>query len=131
MAIRAPQRRSSRALSVVLTALATAAALGATHAYLLDGLDGLVWAALLPDDTEYAAGYTDAGFRRVGVAMTFDDVRRLIGEPERSWPLDGSSSQPDLGARWSYSPGNTNFRCRVLLFREQRVVRKHAEFYVD
>lgn len=111
--------------------VAIAGALLAADGYLLDGLDGLMWAAILAEDTVYASGYSDAGFRRVRLGMTYDDVRRLIGEPELSWSIDGSSGGPDLGARWSYSPADTNFRCRVLLFREQRVVRKHAEFYVD
>lgn len=123
--------RTGRSSRIGFLLVATAAMAVGLNAYLIDGLAGLVWGALLPEDTVYAPGYTDAGFRRVHLGMSYDEVLGQLGEPQRTWPLDGSSDGAEGGARWSYSPSDTNFRCRVLLFRDRRVVDKHAEFYVD
>lgn len=109
---------------------ALAAVLTLLHLALLDGLGGAVWASMLPEDTVYAAQYTDTGFRKVSVGMTEAQVEAALGPPLARWSIDRSDG-PDAGARWSYSPGNTHYRCRVVHFRSGRVVRKHAEFYVD
>ena len=64
--------------------------------------------------------------------MTATDVERLIGPPQSTWNLDGRGGRAGaVGARWSYSPHDTNYRCRVILFENGRVVEKHAELYVD
>ena len=105
---------------------------GATASGLLiDGVSGLIWGTRLSEDTVYAPGYSDAAFRRITVGMTIAEVHRRLGPPLRTWALSPSSDPGEIGERWSYSPGDTNYRCRVLLFRSGRVFRKHAEFYVD
>jgi hypothetical protein len=101
------------------------------HFYLIDGVSGLLLGAFFREDTVYARGYSDSGFRRVRIGMTDHQVETLIGPPLTAWPIPNSPSGADTGERWSFSPGDTHFRCRVLLFRNHRVVVKHAEFYVD
>lgn len=115
-----------------LTWMAAVAALSGAlllglHAWLIDGLDGLLWGALLREDTAYAAGYTAGGWRSIRIGMTQADVRTAIGDPLQGWTNQDSS----VSMRWSRSPGDTHYRCRVLQFSEGRVTEKHSEFYVD
>lgn len=107
------------------------AALATAHFYLVDGLSGLILGVLLKEDTVYARGYSDSGFRKVRLGMTDREAEKLLGRPLMVWPTPESPSGADTGERWSFSPGDTHFRCRVLLFRDHRVVEKHAEFYID
>ena len=101
------------------------------RAWPIDGTEGLVLGVLLGEDTVYAPRYSDSGFRHVVLGMSRSQVEALIGAPQRKWPTDEHTDHPDVGARWSYSPGDTHFRCRVLLFRNGVVVEKHSDFYVD
>jgi hypothetical protein len=119
----------ARAIIVVVTLLASI--LAGAHAWTLDGIEGLVFGSFLREDTVYAPGYTDSGFRRVAVGMSRSQVEALIGAPQHEWPVGGDTDRSGVGARWSHSPGDTHFRCRVLLFRNDVVVEKHTEFYVD
>ena len=106
-------------------------ALAGLHAWLIDGLDGWLWSLTLDEDTAYTPGYSDAAFRRVHPGMTIDEVHKLLGPPQLSWAIPRNSDGEDTGERWSWSPGDTNFRCRVILFGAGRVIEKHAELYID
>jgi hypothetical protein len=102
------------------------------HYRLIDGVVGELFALTLHEDTVYAPAYSDGKWRQVSVGMTEEQVHHLLGAPQNRWVIDYPTQPPvDYGERWSYSPGDTNFRCRVLLFRAGRVVEKHAEFYLD
>ena len=116
---------------IVVSVAVSASLLTAVHRWALDGIGGIAFGALLDEDTVYARGYSDAGFRHVAPGMSREQVRSLIGAPQKEWPIEATNGGPDLGARWSYSPGDTHFRCRVLLFRQGVVVKKHSEFYLD
>jgi len=89
-------------LSLTKMRLAVAGFLGilvvfllAMHLYLLDGLDGWLFSTPLLneaflDDTCYASGYSDSGFRSVKKDMTVGEVRTLIGEPLwETWSYEG------------------------------------------
>ena len=97
------------------------------HMWLIDGLGGLIWGSLFQEDTAYAAGYTDGGWRAVRIGMSSAEVTGIIGEPLQMW----TNQDATVGMRWSKSPGDTNYRCRVLQFNNGRVSEKHAEYYVD
>ncbi len=119
---------------LVAAALVVAVVVGtavAAHFWLVDGLAGWLWNLTMDEDTVYAPGYSDAGFRRVRGGMSVEQVHALLGPPLQKWPLPFSTDPSEVGERWSRSPGDTNYRCRVVLFRHGHVVRKHAEFYVD
>lgn len=51
------------------------------------------------EDTVYAAGYSDAAFKRVRVGMSETDVAELLGEPLEFYAVEGT---PDL-VGWRYS----------------------------
>lgn len=100
-------------------------------AYPVDGVAGLIGPFIAPEDTAYAPHYTLQGWKRVRVGMSRDEADAILGAPQLVYPVNGGSDGADVGARWSYSPGDTNFRCRVLLFRRGVVVEKHSEYYFD
>lgn len=76
----------------------------AAHYWLLDGLPGWFLAEFGGDDAEYAPGYTESGFRRVGVGMSPDGVRGILGSP--------------LWEMWIYSGPS-----QMILFNGERVER--------
>ncbi len=116
-----------RLKQIAVAMAAVAAMIIGIHLWLIDGIGGLIWGSLFQEDTAYAAGYTARGWRAVRLGMAEDDVRGRIGQPLQVWTnQDGS-----VGMRWSHSPGDTHYRCRVLQFDNGRVTEKHAEFYVD
>jgi len=118
-------KRKVKLIAVGLAAVA--AIIVCVHLWLIDGIDGLIWGVLSQEDTAYAAGYTDHGWRAVRTGMTEDGVRDRIGEPLQVW----TNQDGTVGMRWSRSPGDTDYRCRVLEFSNGRVAAKHAEYYVD
>ena len=92
--------------------------------YSVDGLAGIIGPFVAPEDTVYTAKYTLTGWKEVRVGMTQGEVDAILGPSQLTYSLDGVADRPDTGARWSHSPGDTNFRCRVLLFRKGIVVQK-------
>ena len=49
------------------------------HLSSLDGLDGRLLATFYGDDTEYADGYSDSGFRNVRIGSSAAEVTALLG----------------------------------------------------
>jgi len=124
----AAMKKSLKGITALMVSTALiAGGLLSLHVLLIDGLEGLIFGLLLKEDTEYASGYTDAGWRSIQVGMTQADVRAVLGEPLQVWQNRSGS----VSMRWSRSPGSTNYRSRVLLLENDRVVKKHAEFYLD
>ena len=85
------------AKSVVFVALVGAGVL--CHSWSLDGVSGLAFSVLLDEDTSYASGYSDRGFRSIRVGMPKEQVEKLIGQPlvetwsyEITRPHDGCTS---------------------------------------
>ena len=59
----------------------------------LDGFPGVLLTALLREDTSYASGYTDRGFRTIRAGMRAERVQTLVGLPlSVSWSYESSSS---------------------------------------
>ena len=83
------------------------------------------------EDTEYTNGYTEAGFRKIVQGMTVEEVHEILGPPHGRWDTSKNKNGTEYGERWSWSPGSENYRCRTILFKEDRVERIHSEFYVD
>ena len=119
-------------MKTLLIGITVLASLISFDRWSLDGWVGVAGGLTLHEDTVYAPGYSDAGFRAVRLGMTVAEVEKLIGRAERTWTLeDRGGEKSEFGARWSHSAHDTNYRCRLLLFRDGRVTEKHSEFYVD
>ncbi len=73
----------------------------------LDGFQGLVFGLLFDENTSYAGGYSDRGFRAVRRGMTEDQVHGLVGQP--------------LSEGWSYEVTRPN-GCAVVHFSSGQVV---------
>jgi len=94
----------------------------------LDGVTGSLMASLPGfDDTVYATNYTDSGFGMIQIGMTRDQVYTIIGTPLDTWTNNDQSASE----RWSMSPHDSSFRLRVLIFSNESVSEKSAEYYFD
>ena len=94
----------------------------------VDGLWGVV-AVVWGDNTVWAPGYTDAGFRAVKIGMKRSEVYALLGRPlaSESEPTgEGVDSWTEMGADTDCS-----VHIRRVLFRGDLVVSKFAEFSPD
>ena len=104
--------------------MATAAAL---QFWLLDGIQGEIASWTLGEHTEYSAGYSDEGFRRIEPGMSSEEVIRLIGEPlSRGQLQDGREAW-----RYAWSPTDSSYRVRAMVMEAGKVVSVSHEFYVD
>lgn len=97
------------------------------HYVSLDGLDGLFFASVLREDTEYAPRYSHQAFRRVHPGMPSQRVLELLGEPLERTP---STNQRETW-RYSRSPSDSHYRLRAVQIAEGSVVGLFHEFYVD
>lgn len=95
------------------------------------GVQDLVLDLLLTDDTLYAPGYTDEQFNAIEVGMTEAEVLRRLGPPLDEPYHPQAAEDRDTGMRWTRSAHDSNYKCRVVIFRDGRVSEKHAEFYID
>ncbi len=125
------KRRVSR-LGVALIALGVS--LAAFHHLVLDGIPGLVGSKLFAEDTVYASGYSDRAFRRVQTGMTMKQVVELLREPvcvrTDPYALAKFSGSTECWA-YSHSPSDTNYRIRLICFRDGLVRAKRAEYWFD
>jgi len=78
------------------------------------------------DSTVYAPGYSDGGFRKVTVGMHRSDVLDLLGPPVHYWNYEGR-----FWGEWAYSPEDGDYRRREIAFRNDIVVEKLAEYWLD
>jgi len=124
-------------------AAALASVLVAAHFALLDGLDGLVFRALVgSEDTVYATGYSHSSFRTIRNGLPQSDVLALLGKPLEQFAMQEDSAaddgwwyrRPNADAEgWSYSQSknSSHYRKRIIVFRDGQVVDTIAKFYVD
>jgi len=119
-------------VGVILAAVAASPTLlRGVENYSADGVAGVIGPFIAPEDTVYTSQYTLDSWKRVRLGMQRTEVDSMLGPPQLTYSVDGANVGAETGARWSYSPGDTNFRCRVLLFRNGIVVEKHSEYYFD
>jgi hypothetical protein len=65
--------------------------------------------------------------------MTEPEVHKILGPHLRRWPvdLDRDGVGESFAENWSFTPGDTHYRIRALVFTNNRVVRIYSEFYLD
>jgi hypothetical protein len=88
----------------------------------IDGLLGNLLALGAEEDTVWAHGYSDSAFQAVRAGMGRREVYRLLGRPLRDW---GDQEE------WTYSPGDTHYRQRIVYFAGDVVVKKQADVWFD
>lgn len=111
------------------------------HFHLLDGLDGFLLRLIVgSEDTLYAEGYTDKGFRSVRQGYRREQVERALGKPMEIVPAGRTAPKNWVfrlsdggyeGWIYSVSRNDSHYRIRVILFKQGVVIGKVAEFYVD
>jgi outer membrane protein assembly factor BamE (lipoprotein component of BamABCDE complex) len=84
---------------------------------------------LYSHDTRYAALYREEAFRSVRPGVTEEEIRTALGDPLEKTRLE------DGRFMWHYTkpgPKTQDFLVRIVEFdAARRVLRIHAEFYVD
>jgi hypothetical protein len=118
-----------------LTACLVVTLLGAAgvivHVATLDGLDGLIWSSMFEEDTVYAPGYSDASFRKVANGMSESELKSLLGDPLSLYPAYKNRGQDWTSWCYTKSQNSSHYRIRSVRIKENIVIGKHAEFYVD
>jgi hypothetical protein len=95
----------------------------------LDGVSGILGPLMFGNDTQWAQGYTDSGFRAARVGMTREEVYKFLGRP-----LDLSSDCGMVVEHWTVldpSRVDCNLFVRDIWFQGDTVVKKVAEFSPD
>jgi hypothetical protein len=113
-------------LLLLTAAIAMLVAVYSTWVRSIDGISGNLLAIVFTEDTEYATGYSNAGFRAVQPGMPRRKVYELLGEPFAKW-----TTGAELIESWTRSPSNNHFRQRQIIFHGDRVVNKCSEYWVD
>ena len=111
-------------LAITSLAILTAMALTAYSWRPLDGIPGATLAMVLPNDTFCAPGYTENGFQATTVGMTRTQVYNLLGKPLGATKCDNGETVEC----WTCRHQATNYHRRELIFRDDEVVEKIAEF---
>lgn len=97
-----------------------------SNRYKLDGMRGVLGAAVLGDGTQHPPRYSDSGFASVQPGTRAKDVVRKLGKPLREVTnLDGTDD-------WVYTAtSGGNYRVRIIKLRGGVVVAKRHRFYLD
>jgi hypothetical protein len=124
--LRPSLNRTARLWFSVLAALCLLLVL---QVVLLDGWPMWLLSGVFGHDTEYAPSYSPLAFLLVRNGMAEEQVLSMVGEP-----LETHRSQSDSQLvvwLWTRSRNSSNYRVRVITFRQGRVVEKCSEFYLD
>lgn len=105
-------------VGVVVLVLSLLVSLVVIDQCLYDGLISL----LLPEDTEFAAGYSEDVFRKLKLPDSMESVEQQLGAP---------LSKSDEFWFYSRSPSSTNYRHRFIRVQDGVAVERLHEFYVD
>ena len=127
----ANERRALHVPLAVLGLVALAYTVGLVLLYLqhpADGVTGNAVALFVADETEFAPGYSEERFMAIEAGMTRAQVLGLLGAPLRGYRADWDGS-----VWWAYSrkERSPNFRSRLIVFRDERVVDRVQELYLD
>ena len=95
-----------------------------------EGIGGRFMAVVWTDNTVWAPGYTNAGFRAVKIGMKRSEVYALLGQPLETNPRPGGG----VIETWT-DLGKDSFDCsiqfRCISFHGDVVIEKVAEFSPD
>jgi hypothetical protein len=105
-----------------------ALALSAYRYWPVEGIFGYGLSVVFGEDTEWAGGYTDEGWRVVRIGMNEADVHSLLGPPLYVvWDRGGTVTTH----WWTRSPSNGDYRERAVVFFGDKSVEKISGYWVD
>ena len=76
--------------------------------------------------TTYAPGYTEEAFKKITIGMSQDTVLELLGEPLNKTRWENGSET----WRYSKSAGDTDYRLRSVLIKDDKVIKKFSSLYI-
>ena len=93
----------------------------------IDGVGGRMLSIVIGEDTVWANGYTDDGWRTVHTGMSVAEVHALLGPPLYVWNNDGTETVH----WWTRSPSDSDYRQRAVIFRGDKAVEKISGYWID
>jgi outer membrane protein assembly factor BamE (lipoprotein component of BamABCDE complex) len=127
-----------RSLLLATACIAVLIALVSIWARSLDGVLGNLFALVGPDDTVWADSYSGSSFRAIRPGMTRNEVYALLGPPlevrqsNQMFDFDTARQNPgEIVECWTRTPEDSSYHVRQIVFKEDRVVDKNSEFYLD
>jgi hypothetical protein len=93
----------------------------------IDGVFGNLLAFVSPEDTVYAPGYTNEGFRAARVRMRRKEIHALLGPPLYTWDNGGGITVE----WWTRSPSDGDFRERAFVFNKDMSIEKISGYWLD
>jgi hypothetical protein len=97
----------------------------------LDGVAGILGPLLFGDDTVWATGYTDAGFRAVRVGMSRTEIYAILGPPFYATPNGTGQVAEDWTVLDSSPDADCNLFVRQIWFQGDTATSRVAEFSPD
>lgn len=125
MPMTATPRTSLRSATIWIGVLS---ALIAVHLWSLDGILGNAFLLVFGDDSSYSSGYSDRRFRTIEIGDSEASVIGALGEPLETVSTDEPEAQV---LHFSVSLESTHYRIRAIEIRDERVIQKHAQAWVD
>lgn len=124
--------RAVRRRTIALVMLGSVGLMVLFHALIrpMDGYCALHSSMVGWEDTEYAPGYSESGFRRIHEGMSQSEVEQWVGRPLDVVGPEGGEPKEES---WLYtrSPTSKDYRRRIVTFREGRVSHILSEYYFD
>jgi hypothetical protein len=97
----------------------------------VDGVAGILGPLVFGDDTVWATGYTDAGFRAVRIGMSRTEIYALLGPPLHVMP----TKTGQVAEGWTTLDSSPNAQCnlfvRQIWFQGDTATSIVAEFSPD
>lgn len=110
-------------------------ALEASERIRIDGPGAELLSLMAPTETEYAEGYSHAGFNKIRIGMSEQEVLDILGEPLTRWAPYRPPRFPDkaqiVGLEYSRSPSSKSYRLRQVNIDKGVVAEIRGYFYVD
>ena len=94
----------------------------------LDGYSGLLISiSLFTDDTKYSENYSGWKFLKIKKGMTKNQVYDILGKPIAVFTREKGVES----LQYSKSPKDTHYRIRQVYMKDNKVIERFSEFYVD
>ena len=104
----------------------------------IDGAKAELLSLLVALDTEYAPGYSHAGFNKIRIGLTEQEVLDILGEPLSRWSpysYRGKTRWPEkahfVALAYSRSPSSKSYRLRQVILDNGVVAEIRGYFYGD
>ena len=94
----------------------------------IDGCEN-IYLVFLRDDTKYSERYSDEKWKSLKTGMKHSEVKNLVGNP---LSVNISDSMSDERYEYySHSPNDTHCRIRILVYKDEILIKIISGIYID